>query len=41
MSNEASKTLLNKLQYDSIKHIILVHINKTNNTPPKAVNVVG
>ena len=41
LSNEASKTLLNELQHDGLKHVILAHLSDTNNTPQKAVNEVG
>ncbi len=41
LSNEASKTLLNELQHDGPKHVMLAHLSKTNNTPQKAVNEVG
>lgn len=41
LSNEASKTLLNELQHDGLKHVMLAHLSETNNTPQKAVNEVG
>ena len=41
LSNEASKTLLNELQHDGLKHVMLAHLSETNNTPKKAVNDVG
>jgi len=41
LSNEASKTLLNELQHDGPKHVMLAHLSETNNTPQKAVNEVG
>lgn len=41
LSNEASKTILNELQHDGLKHVILAHLSDTNNTPQKAVNEVG
>jgi phosphoribosyl 1,2-cyclic phosphodiesterase len=41
LSNAASKTLLNELQHDGLKHVMLAHLSETNNTPQKAVNEVG
>jgi len=41
LSNEASKTLLNELQHEGLKHVMLAHLSETNNTPQKAVNEVG
>lgn len=41
LSNEASRTLLNELQHDGLKHVMLAHLSETNNTPQKAVNEVG
>ena len=41
LSNEASKTLLNELQHDGLKHVMLAHLSETNNTPQKAFNDVG
>jgi len=41
LSNEASKTLLNELQHDGLKHVMLAHLSETNNTPQKAVIEVG
>lgn len=40
LSNTASKTLLNQLQHDGLKHVMLAHLSETNNTPQKAVNEV-
>jgi phosphoribosyl 1,2-cyclic phosphodiesterase len=40
LSNEASKTLLNEIQHDGLKHVMLAHLSETNNTPQKAVNEV-
>jgi phosphoribosyl 1,2-cyclic phosphodiesterase len=41
LSNAASKTLLNELQHDGLKHVMLAHLSETNNTPQKAFNEVG
>ena len=41
LSNAASKTLLNAIQHDRLKHVILAHLSETNNTPQKALNEVG
>lgn len=41
LSNEESKNLLHEVQHDGLKHIILAHMSETNNTPEKALNVVG
>ena len=36
LSNVESKKLLEELQHDSLKHVILAHLSDTNNTPQKA-----
>ena len=41
LSNAASKTLLNELQHDGLKHVMLAHLSETNNTPQKAVKEVA
>ncbi len=41
LSNEQSKALLQEIQHDDLEHVILSHISETNNTPQKAVSVVG
>lgn len=41
LSNEESKALLNELQHDGLKHVMLAHLSETNNTPQKAFNEVG
>lgn len=41
LSNEDSKALLQEIQHDNLEHVILSHISETNNTPEKAVSVVG
>jgi len=41
LSNEQSKALLQEIQHYDLKHVILSHISETNNTPQKAISVVG
>jgi len=41
LSNAASKNLLNEIQHDRLKHVILAHLSETNNTPQKALSEVG
>jgi phosphoribosyl 1,2-cyclic phosphodiesterase len=41
LSNTESKNLLNEIQHDGLKHVMLAHLSETNNTPQKAVNEVG
>ncbi len=41
LSNAESKHLLNEIQHDGLKHVMLAHLSETNNTPQKAVNEVG
>jgi phosphoribosyl 1,2-cyclic phosphodiesterase len=41
LSNAASKTLLEELQHDRLKHVMLAHLSETNNTPQKAAHEVG
>jgi len=41
LSNAATKTLLNELQHDGLRHVMLAHLSETNNTPQKAVNEVA
>jgi len=41
LSNEASKGLLEEIYHDRLEHVILAHISETNNTPDKALSVVG
>ncbi len=41
LSNEQSKALLQEIQHDDLEHVILSHISETNNTPQKAISVVG
>lgn len=41
LSNEASKGLLEEIYHDRLEHVILAHISEINNTPDKALSVVG
>jgi phosphoribosyl 1,2-cyclic phosphodiesterase len=41
LSNEQSKALLQEIRHDALEHVILSHISETNNTPQKAISVVG
>ncbi len=41
LSNEDSKVLLQDIVHDNLEHVILSHISETNNTPEKAISVVG
>ena len=41
LSNAESKHLLNELQHDQLKYVMLAHLSETNNTPQKAVNEVS
>ncbi len=41
LSNLASKHLLNEIQHDRLKYVMLAHLSETNNTPQKAVNEIG
>ncbi len=41
LSNEQSKALLQEIRHDGLEHVILSHISETNNTPTKAISVVG
>jgi phosphoribosyl 1,2-cyclic phosphodiesterase len=41
LSNAASRTLLNELQHDCLRHVMLAHLSETNNTPQKAAQEVG
>ncbi|MDL1974407.1 MAG: MBL fold metallo-hydrolase [Deltaproteobacteria bacterium] len=40
LSNEQSKDLLGDLLHESLRHVILAHISKTNNDPEKACDTV-
>jgi phosphoribosyl 1,2-cyclic phosphodiesterase len=41
LSNQASRDLLGEICYSGLRHVILAHISETNNTPEKALSVVG
>jgi phosphoribosyl 1,2-cyclic phosphodiesterase len=41
LSNAASKILLEELQHDRLKHVMLAHLSEINNTPQKAAHEVG
>lgn len=41
LSNEESRSLLREIQHENLEHVILSHISETNNTPEKAMRVVG
>jgi len=41
MSNEGSKALLEELRHSRLEHVILAHLSQTNNTPERALSVVG
>jgi len=41
LSNEASKELLAEIRHEQLSHVILAHLSETNNTPRKALSVVG
>jgi phosphoribosyl 1,2-cyclic phosphodiesterase len=41
LSNEASRELLQELRHDRLEHVILAHLSEVNNTPDRALHVVG
>lgn len=41
LSNEASNNLLQQIQHDRLKHVMLAHLSETNNTPEKALHEVS
>jgi phosphoribosyl 1,2-cyclic phosphodiesterase len=41
LSNESTKQLLSEVLHDELRHVILSHLSETNNTPQKALSVVG
>jgi phosphoribosyl 1,2-cyclic phosphodiesterase len=41
LSNQASRDLLGEICHSGLRHVILAHISETNNTPEKALSVVG
>jgi len=41
LSNEDSKMLLKEVLHSRLEHVLLAHLSETNNTPEKALGVVG
>jgi len=41
LSNESTKKLLTEILCDELKHIVLSHLSEVNNTPQKALSVIG
>lgn len=41
LSNQASRDLLGRVCHSGLRHVILAHMSETNNTPEKALSVVG
>jgi phosphoribosyl 1,2-cyclic phosphodiesterase len=41
LSNDDSKNLLNEIKHNKLEHVILAHLSEINNTPEKALSVVG
>ena len=41
LSNSESKKLLNELQHENLRHVILAHLSEINNTPQKAFDEVA
>jgi len=41
LSNEASKDLLRELRHDRLEQVILAHLSEINNSPDRALRVVG
>ncbi len=41
LSNQDSRVLLNEIQHDQLKHVVLAHLSETNNTPETAYQTVG
>jgi len=41
LSNEDSKSLLNEIKHNKLKHVILAHLSEINNTPEKALSAAG
>ena len=41
LSNEDSKNLLYEIKHNKLEHVILAHLSEINNTPQKALSVVG
>ncbi len=41
LSNEESGTLLKEILHHRLQRVVLAHLSETNNTPEKALSVVG
>jgi phosphoribosyl 1,2-cyclic phosphodiesterase len=41
LSNEATKRLLKEVLHDKLEHVVLSHLSEINNTPQKALSVIG
>lgn len=41
LSNESTRQLLAEILHDELRHVILSHLSETNNTPQKALSVIG
>jgi len=41
LSNDATRKLLQELRHDRLERVILAHLSEINNTPDKALSVVG
>lgn len=41
LSNKESKNLLMEIKHERLSHVILAHLSETNNTPEKALSMVG
>lgn len=41
LSNEASRELLQELRHDRLEYVILAHLSEINNSPDRALSVVG
>lgn len=41
LSNESTRQLLTEVLHDELRHVILSHLSETNNTPQKALSVIG
>ena len=41
LSNEAAKKLLGEVRHDKLEHVVLSHLSEVNNSPQKALSVIG
>ena len=41
LSNQDSRVLLDEIQHDQLKYVVLAHLSETNNTPDIAYQTVG